>query len=387
MNFDFTDEQKMLRDTVRKFVDREMPVEKIRQWDKAEVTPVDLYKKFAAAGFLGASIEPKYGGSGGGIIEETVILEEVSRRNSSIGMMFQMAVSFGGLTIERRGTEQQKEYFLPRIVKGEANFALSLTEPYGGTDILGTMRAKAVPDGDFYVINGTKMFTTGANVATHIFAVARTDSKPEKKAFGLTIFLIPKETVGVTFNKVEKLGSKILPSFEVVYDNARVSKDTLIGDRGQGWYAFLDTLNNERIAIAAICVGLGQGAFETANQYAKERVAFGKVIGQFQAIQHYLADTLLEMELARLITYKGAWMQAEGLDCAVEAAMCKYYASEAAFRATDRGMRIMAGYGFTMEYDMQRYYRDIRQFIFAPITNEMNRNFIGQVGCGLPRSY
>ncbi len=387
MDFEFSDEQKMLRDTVRKFVEKEMPKEKIRYWDNEGISPVDLWQKVAEVGFLGASIDQEYGGSGGGIIEETIICEELSRRNSSIGMMYQMAVCFGALSVERHGTEQQKEFFLPNIIKGEANFALSLTEPYGGTDILGTMRAKAVEEGDFYVINGTKMFTTGANIATHLIAVARTDRNPEKKSFGLTIFLAPKETPGITLNKIEKLGSRILPSFEVLWEDVKVSKDTMLGERGKGWYTFLDTLNNERITIAAVCVGLGQGAFEDANQYAKERIAFEKPIGQFQAIQHYLADTLVEIELARLITYKAAWMQSQGKECAVEAAMCKYYASEAAFRATDRGMRIMAGYGFTMEYDMQRYYRDIRQLIFAPITNEMNRNFIGQVGCGLPRSY
>ncbi|MFH1091269.1 MAG: acyl-CoA dehydrogenase family protein [Pseudomonadota bacterium] len=386
MNFEFTDEQKMLRETVRKFVDREMPVEKVREWDNKEITPPDLYKKMAEVGFLGSSIPEEYGGSGGGVIEEAIITEELSVRSSSCAMLYGLAVCFGALTIERQGTKEQKDYFLPRIIKGDVNFALSLTEPYGGTDILGTMRSKAEQDGDFYVINGTKVFTTGASVATHLFVVVRTD-RTEKKSFGLTIFLTPKETPGITLNKIEKLGSKIMPSFEVIYDNVRVPKDIMIGGRGTGWYTFLDTLNNERINIGATCVGIGQGAFEIANQYAKERIAFERPIGQFQAVQHQLADTMLEIELARLITYKAAWMQSQGMNCAVEASMSKYYASEAAFRATDRGMRIMAGFGFTMEYDMQRYYRDIRQFIFAPITNEMNRNFIGQVGCGLPKSY
>jgi acyl-CoA dehydrogenase len=387
MDFDFTDEQKLLQETVREFVEREMPKDKVREWDKAEQYPAGLWQKFADVGFLGASIPTEFNGTGGNILDEIIICEGLARHNSSIAMSYQMAVCFGALSVERHGNEEQKKYFLPRIADGTVNFALSLTEPYGGTDILGTMRTKAKKDGDHYVINGTKMFTTGLNIASHLIAVGRTGEDPKRKSWGLTIFLVPKDTPGISFHKIEKLGSRILPSFEVVWDNVRVPKEYVLGEEGKGWYALLDTLNNERIAIAAICVGLGQGAYEDAVQYARERIAFDRPIGQFQAIQHQLADTLLEMELARLITYKAAWLQVHGRECSVESAMSKLYASEAAFRATDRGMRVMAGYGFTMEFNMQRYYRDIRQLIFAPLTNEMSRNYIGQVGCGLPKSY
>ena len=164
-------------------------------------------------------------------------------------------------------------------------------------------------------------------------------------------------------------------------------KSSVVGTEGRGWHAIIDTLNNERIFVAAVCVGLGQGALDDAVQYAKERSAFGKPIGQFQAVQHPLADCLTEIELARLMTYKASWMQDQGQDCSLPASMAKYFASEAAFRTTDRGMRVLAGYGFAMEYHMQRYYRDIRQLIFAPITNEMGKNYIAQVGLGLPKSY
>jgi acyl-CoA dehydrogenase len=173
----------------------------------------------------------------------------------------------------------------------------------------------------------------------------------------------------------------------VVYQDVRVPADCVIGTPNRGWHAILDTLNNERIFIAAVCAGLGRAALEEGIQYARDRKAFGKSIGQFQAVQHQLADSLVELDLAQLSTYKAAWMQDQKLDCSVQAASAKYYASEAAFRATDRGMRVLAGAGFTMEYHMQRYYRDIRQLIFAPVTNEMSKNFIAQAGCGLPRSY
>jgi acyl-CoA dehydrogenase len=178
-----------------------------------------------------------------------------------------------------------------------------------------------------------------------------------------------------------------LHSYEVLYDNVRVPASAIVGQEGAGWKTILDTLNNERIFIAAVCVGLGQGALDDAVQYAKDRMAFDKPIGQFQAIQHPLADRLMEIETARLITYKAAWMQDQGQDCSLPATMAKLHASESAFRTTDTGMRVLAGSGFTMDYHMQRYYRDIRQLIFAPVTNEMSKNFIAQVGLGLPKSY
>jgi acyl-CoA dehydrogenase len=256
------------------------------------------------------------------------------------------------------------------------------------------------PDGNF-IANGQKIFTTGIHVADTIVFIPRTDDSPQKPARGLTIFLVdrtePAETdgalinqkfcPGVTYSKIKKLGSHILASFEVIFEDAKIPKENMLGERGKGFYHLLNTLNNERIVCAAICVGLAQGCLEEANQYAKEREAFGKVIGQFQAVQHQLADMATEIELARLITYKSAWMQAQGIECGVEASMAKMFASEAAFRCTDRAMRILAGYGFTMEYHIQRYYRDIRQLVFAPITNEMCRNYIGQAMLGQPKSY
>ncbi|MBZ0217722.1 MAG: acyl-CoA dehydrogenase, partial [Fimbriimonadaceae bacterium] len=304
-----------------------------------------------------------------------------------IAMAYGLGASFGATTLERQGTEAQKQEFLTKIASGELRIALSLTEPGGGTDILGAMKSTAVEDGDDYIINGAKVFTTGLNITPWLFVVARTSRDPKKLSHGLTVFLVNKDTPGISWNKIDKLGSRFLHSYEVVYQDVRVPKSSVIGGVGYGWNAILDTLNNERIFIAATCVGIGQGALDDANQYSLERSAFERQIGQFQAVQHQLAESLTEIELARLMTYKAAWMQDQGLDCSLEATMAKYYASESAFRMTDRGMRILAGFGFTNEYHMQRYYRDIRQFIFAPITNEMCKNYIAQIGCGLPKSY
>lgn len=387
MDFEFNEEQRALRETVRRFVEKEMPKRSVAKWDQEGEFPVELLSKMAALGLMGASLPEVYGGTGGGAVEEVIVLEELARHSSTVALGYGMDVCFGAVTIERHGSEEQRREFLPRIVRGECHFALSLTEPDGGTDILGAMKSTAREDGDGYVINGAKVYTTGLNIASHIFVVARTGKDESKPSYGLTVFLVPKDTAGISYSKIEKLGSRFLHSYEVVYNNVRVPKSAVVGTPGRGWHAILDTLNNERILVAAICNGIGRGALEDATQYAKERAAFGRPIGQFQAVQHQLADSLVELDLAQLATWRAAWMQSQKKDCSLQAASAKYFASEAAFRATDRGMRVLAGVGFTMEFHMQRYYRDVRQLIFAPVTNEMSRNFIAQVGLGLPKSY
>ena len=387
MRFDFTDEQRALRDLMQRFVAKEMPKDAVGAWDQQGEYPEPLLAKMAEIGLMGASIPPEYGGMGGGVMEEVIVLEELARHSSTVALGYGLDACFGAVTILRHGTPAQRAEFLPQIASGTCHFALSLTEPDGGTDILGAMKTVAREDGDSFVIKGSKIYTSGLNIATHIFVVARTESDPNKPSYGLTVFLVPKTTPGLVYNKIAKLGSRFLHSYTVFYEDMRVPKSCIIGTRGQGWRAILDTLNNERIFVAAVCNGLGRAALEDAMQYARERKAFGRPIGQFQAVQHQLADTLVELDLAQLGTYRAAWMSDEGLDCSVQATATKYYSSEAAFRATDRGMRVMAGAGFTMEYNMQRYYRDIRQLIFAPITNEMCKNYIAQVGCDLPKSY
>ena len=387
MDFRFSDDQRALQDMVRRFVQKEMPKERVAEWDKNEEFPTDLLDKMAEIGLMGATVPEEYGGTGGGVMEEVIVLEELSRHSSTVALAYGLDVCFGAVTIERHGTEEQRREFLPKLASGQCHFALSMTEPDGGTDILGATKTVAREDGDHFIINGAKVYTTGINIASHVFVVVRTDKDPNKPSHGLTVFLLPKDTPGIKYSKIVKMGSKFLHSYEVAYQDVRVHKSTMIGKLNKGWHAIIDTINNERIFIAAVCCGLGRGAFEDANQYALDRTAFGRPIGQFQAVQHPLADTLVELDLAQLCTYKAAWLQDQKLEGSVQAASAKYYASEAAFRATDRGMRVMAGSGFTMEYHMQRYYRDVRQLIFAPVTNEMSKNFIAQVGCGLPKSY
>jgi acyl-CoA dehydrogenase len=406
-DFGLSEERKMMIDMLKKFKEKECPKEKIGEWDEENHFPVDVWKKLGDEGILGACFPEEYGGTGGNIVDETLITEEISNSFSAMGLAYLTGVCFGGMSILHYGTDEQKNNYLPKLIAGDWNFALSLTEPGGGTDILGALKSRAVeqPDGS-YIANGNKIFTTGLHAANTIVFIARTDDVEGKPAKGLSMFLIDRDnpgkqeidgpllgqkfTKGLSYNKIKKLGSHILASFEVAYEDVKIPKEALLGKRGAGWYSLVSTLNNERIVCAAICVGLAQGCLEEANQYAMEREAFGKPIGQFQAIQHQLADMATEIELSRLITYKAAWMQANNPtdpSVGVIASMAKMYTSDAAFRCTDRAMRILAGYGFTMEYHIQRYYRDIRQLVFAPITNEMSKSFIGQVMLGQKKSY
>ena len=406
-DFGLSEERKMMIDMLKKFKEKECPKDKIGEWDEENHFPVDVWKKLGDEGILGACFPEEYGGTGGNIVDETLITEEISNSFSAMGLAYLTGVCFGGMSILHYGTDEQKNNYLPKLIAGDWNFALSLTEPGGGTDILGALKSRAVeqPDGS-YIANGNKIFTTGLHAANTIVFIARTDDVEGKPAKGLTMFLIDRDNPGkqeidgpllgqkfcdgLTYNKIKKLGSHILASFEVAYEDVKIPKEAMLGKRGAGWYSLVSTLNNERIVCAAICVGLAQGCLEEANQYAIEREAFGKPIGQFQAIQHQLADMATEIELSRLITYKAAWMQANNPtdpSVGVIASMAKMYTSDAAFRCTDRAMRILAGYGFTMEYHIQRYYRDIRQLVFAPITNEMSKNFIGQVMLGQKKSY
>jgi acyl-CoA dehydrogenase len=407
IDFGLSEERKMMLDMLKKFKEKECPRDKIAEWDEANHFPVDVWKKLGNEGILGACFPEEYGGTDGNIIDETLITEEISNSFSAMGLAYLTGVCFGGMSILNYGTEEQKQNYLPKLIAGDWNFALSLTEPGGGTDILGALKSRAVEQSDgTFLANGSKIFTTGLHAANTDIFICRTDDMEGKHARGMTIFLIDRDNPGkqemdgdllnqkfcdgITYHKIKKVGSHILASFEVAFEDVKLTKEQMLGERGKGFYNLLATLNNERIVCAAICVGLAQGCLEEANQYAKEREAFGKPIGQFQVIQHYLADMATEIELSRLVTYKAAWMQANNpTDPAVGviASMAKLYTSEAAFRCTDKAMRILAGYGFTMEYHIQRYYRDIRQLVFAPITNELCKCYIGQVMLGQNKCY
>jgi len=384
LNFDFTDEQQAFRESIRDIVDRDLTKDYCREVEAREQFPWDLWQRLGELGLTGVGIPEEFGGQGGGIMEQVILDEELSR--SMAGLYWLLGITlFDAKAITAVGTAEQRERFLPAIAAGRLMFAISLTEPGGGTDALGAMRTRAKRVDGGWVVNGTKIWSTLAQAADRLFLVART-SESEKSTHGVTVFLCDAKADGVKATPIPKLGMRSLGSCEVQFDNVFIPDEDVLGEVDHGWRVLAETLNSERIMNGANCTGALAGVLEDMVSYSKERQAFGKPIGQFQAVQHMIADTYAGLEISRLVTYRAAWLQESGRPCAVESTMAKLVASEHCFAGADRGMQVLGGYGYAMEYDMQRYWRDMRLYRVAPINNEMCRNFLAE-SLGLPRSF
>ncbi len=386
MDFEFTEEQNMLRDTFKKFCDKEITPEYVRWVDEnCDWLPQEMIKKIADLGYMGILVPEEYGGLGLGYVDQCVAMEELCTAGVAVAFGAGSAIAFGATPVKALGTEEQKRKYLPPIVEGKENWAMALTEPAGGTDILGAIRTTAVRKGDEYTINGSKIFISGAHVADHIMVIAITD-KDAKRKNGLSILIVDANTPGMTINPVKKISIKSQGANEIIFEDVHVPAENLLGTENKGFYELMSTLNPERISTAMFSLGVAKGAFNYALQYAKEREAFGKTIGSFQIIQHYLADIAIEIENARNLIYKCAWLHDNGKRYDVEATMAKIVACKASELAALHGMEILGGYGVTTEYDMQRHFRDYKQMMFSPISDEMSKNHIAQ-SFGLPRSY
>ena len=386
MDFDFTDEQNMLRDTFRKFCSKELTPEYVRWLDEnCDWLPRDMMRKLADLGMTAITIPEEYGGLGLGYVDYCIAMEELCTAGVAVAFGAGISVAFGATPIKALGTEEQKKRHLPRIVAGEENWSMALTEPAGGTDVLGAIRTTAVRQGDEYLLNGTKIFISGAHVADYILVVAITDKEAERKK-GLSLLIVDAKSPGVTINLIRKISIKSCGATEIAFEDVRVPAANLLGEENKGWYNLLSTLNPERISTAMFSLGIAKAAFNYALQYSKDREAFGRPIGSFQIIQHYLADIAMEIENARNLIYKCAWLYDRGKRFDVEATMAKIVACRASDLATRYGMEILGGYGVTMEYEMQRHFRDYKQMMFSPISDEMSKNYIAQ-SFGLPRSY
>jgi alkylation response protein AidB-like acyl-CoA dehydrogenase len=294
-------------------------------------------------------------------------------------------ICFGGKSVGYFGSAEQKQRLLPELCAGRMRFALSITEPGGGTDVLGALRTRARLDGDNWILDGAKVFTSNADLADYLVVVART-AEGAKPADGVSVFLVPRAAPGVTLTEIDTI-LESARTWSVFYENVRLGPDALLGEEGRGFYHLLATLNNERIGIAAMCVGLAQAALDEALAYARERSAFGKPIAAFQALQHYAAEMATEIELARLATYRAAWLEANDRPRGVEATMAKMVAADAAVRSADRAMQICGGMGLTNDMNLLRYWRSARVFQVGPITQEQCKNVIAEKLLRLPRSY
>jgi alkylation response protein AidB-like acyl-CoA dehydrogenase len=387
MDFELNEELRLFRRQVRKWVDKETPKDYARELEKKEHEyPFELWDKFTEAGYHGLSIPEEYGGQGGDVLTQMVLARELCRSLGGLSWVWGITSFAGSKSIGIYGTEEQKQRFLPKIANGELRFSIGFTEPGGGTDVLGAMKTRGEKVDGGWLINGTKIWCSSAHVADYILLLARTEENVAKRHHGVTLFLLNAKAEGVQITELPKLGMRAIGSCQVNLTNVFVPDEDVLGEPGKAWYMLLPTLNNERVMVGAFCVGILDAVLEDALAYAKQREAFGRKIGEFQAIQHYIADIAMMREQAELMVYKAASLLNDGKPCHLEASMAKVTASENAVKAADLGIQILGGMGYSAETDMQRYWRDARLWRIGPITNEMARNAIAEQ-LGLPRSF
>ena len=387
MDFDLGEEYRLFRDSVRRWVDDQCPKAWCRALERQEHEyPQELWDRLQAAGYHGVGIAEEYGGLGGDILLQTVFMRELARNAAGLAWIWGITSFSGSKSIGFYGSDEQKRRFLPEMAAGRLRTAISFTEPGGGTDVLGAMRTTARRVEGGWVIDGEKIWSTTANTADYLLLLARSNKEVKRRSEGLSLFFVPRTTPGIRITELPKLGMRALSSCSVVLQDVFVPDDLLIGEEGKAWLETTRTLNNERIMMSAMCLGMLDGILEDAVDYMKARKAFGRPIGQFQSLQHYVADIAMWRSQTELMLNHTAWLQSNDRPCAVEAAMTKTIASEYACQAADLGIQILGGMGYSAETDMQRYWRDARLLRLGPVSNEMARNMIAE-SFGLPRSF
>jgi alkylation response protein AidB-like acyl-CoA dehydrogenase len=375
MDFGYTPEQNHLRSTIRAFAGAEMKPHTM-EWDESQHFPLDVFRQLGRMGVLGAVFPEEFGGAGYSYIDYSIIMEEIARVDPSIALSLAAHVSLCTNHIYLAGSQEQKERYLPKLASGEWIGCWSLTEPEAGSDAGGT-RTKAVLDGDSWVLNGSKTFTTNAHIADVCVAMAVTDRAAS--SHGISAFIIEKGTPGIRSGKKEnKLGMRCSPTGELLFTDCRLPASQLCGNRGEGFVDSLRILDGGRISIAALSVGLAQGAFEAALRYSKQRKQFGRFISEFQAIQNKLADMATEIEAARMLTLRAAWLKDNGHSVNKESAMAKLFASEVAVRAADSALQVHGGYGFIKDYPVEKFYRDCKLCTIGEGTSEIQRLVIAR---------
>lgn len=380
MNFDLTKEQTMIKEMVKEFVENVIKPRAI-EIDKEAKFPEDIFKEMGKLGFMGIPFPEKYGGSGGDTLSYVLAVEEIAKVCGSTALSYAANVSLGASPLYYFGTEEQKEKYLNPIVRGETLGAFGLTEPNAGSDAGGT-KTTAVKDGDYYVINGEKSFITNASFSNTVIVTAVTGTNEDGRKI-ISSIIVPTDTPGVTItSNYDKMGVRGSDTAEIVLEDVRVPITNILGDEQSGFKQFLQTLDGGRISIAAIGLGIAQASLDRALQYAKERTQFGKPLTKFQAIQFKLADMAMEVELARNLVYKAAWLKDNDRPFGKEAAMAKLYATETAFRNANEAVQIHGGYGYMREYEVERFLRDAKLLVIGEGTSEIQRLVISRhIGC------
>jgi acyl-CoA dehydrogenase len=388
MDFSVSEERRQILDALDAML-KDFPDEYWAEKDERHEFPWEFYNAFAENGYLGMAIPEEYGGAGLTLTDAALVLQRVAGSGACHAGATAVHISVFGMTpVVKFGSEEMKQKYLPALVKGDLHVCFGVTEPDAGTDTT-KIKTTAVRDGDHYIINGKKVWTSKALESSKCLLLTRTTplDQCKKKTDGMTLFLVDLDPSAVTIRPIPKMGREAVQSCEVFYDNLRVPVSDRVGEEGRGFHYLLDGLNAERIVVALEAVGAGRKAIERATQYAKERVVFNRPIGQNQGVQFPLADSVAKLEAAELVALKAAWLYDNDLPCGDQANIAKYLATEAAFEACDRAVQTHGGYGYAKEYHVERYFRETRVWRIAPLAQNFVLAYIAEKMLGLPRSY
>ena len=388
MDFTVDEDHEAIREGVRRVCSK-FPDTYWRECDEAHEFPWAYYEAMAEGGWIGIAIPEEFGGGGQGITEASIVLEEVAASGAAMNGCSAIHLSiFGMEPVRKYGSPELARQVLPRVASGELHVAFGVTEPDAGTDTT-AITTRAQRDGDEYVVRGAKVWTTKAPYCEMCLLLVRTTPREEcdSPTGGLTLLLVDLQKPEVDITPIPKLGRNAVVSCEVRYDGLRVPVERRIGEEGEGFRYLLDGLNPERILISGEALGIGKVALRRAVEYARDRVVFGRPIGQNQGIAFPLAEAHARLHAAELVVRQASWRYDRGLPCGEQANLAKYLASEAAFFTADRAMQTHGGFGYAKEYDVERYWREARLMKIAPVSQEMVLNFVSSKVLGLPKSY
>ena len=388
MDFETTEEHQLIRDAIGKIC-ADFPDEYWSKCDNGHLFPWDFYNALAEAGWIGIAIPEQYGGSGRGITEASIVLEEVAASGAAMNGASSIHLSiFGMHPVVKYGSEDMKQKYLPRVAAGDLHVAFGVTEPDAGTDT-SSIKTTARLDGDQYLVKGRKVWTTKALDSERVLLLVRTESREAvaKRTEGMTLLLAELQRPEVTISPIDKVGRNAVASCEVVYDDLPVHQTDRVGEEGKGFRYLLDGLNAERILVAAEALGIGRVAMRRAVGYANEREVFGRPIGQNQGVSFPLGEAQMRLDAAELMIRKASWLIDHGEPCGAEANMAKWLAADAAFQAADQAVQTHGGFGYAREFHVERYWREARLMRIAPISQEMILNYVTEHVLELPRSY
>ena len=380
LDFDHTLEQETVRKMVRDFVAKEI-TPNAAEWDREEKFPWDVWNKMGETGIIGTVIPEEYDGSGMDNITHAIVAEELGYGCTSMRGTYSVQVSLVAKTVLAYGTEEQKQKYLPGMALGKIIGCYGLTEPDSGSDAA-SMTSTAEEDGDYYILNGNKMWITNAGIADVAMIFAKTDKSAGAR--GITAFLVDKDTPGYSTEKIHhKLGLRASDTSEIILDNVRVHKDCILGEKGKGFRVALAALDNARFTVAAGCVGAAQSALDTAKQYAKDRIQFGKPIAGHQLVQQLIANMVLDIECGRLLVYRAGHMKNKKVPNTRETSLAKYFCTEMVNRVAYNAIQVLGGYGFSGEYPLERIYRDARVNTLYEGTSQIQQLILGNIELGI----